>query len=451
MLTQLIYRSRSRTSLSPEELNHLGAGSARRNQAQQVNGLLLYDGEYFMQVLEGQDDTVSALFARICKDPRHTDIVLLLRDPIPRTHFGQWRVGTLDVRDDLVPDGSARWAHWCAALGMESHQDHRAARIVEAFVRGRWRDPVPAVAWFGDAAAAAAPPKPLLPSRVPALPTGEARARFALQPIVHTRDCRVTSVEALLRGPQGQSPQEVLAAVPPERLHEFDLLSKADAIALAAALGLPCTLSINLLPKSLVCNTWAVDFLVRQCELHGWPVERLVVEVTEEEAITHVDAFRSAVSRLRAAGMQVAIDDFGAGHAGLSLLADFQPDTLKLDKRIIQGVHTSGPRQAIVRSVIEFCFSLGITVVAEGVETVEEWRWLQAAGVRRFQGYLFARPLLQGVPAVEWPQWGHPDAVPLTTAIAPPDKIHSADRPANGRWAMKNPAGRRESAGLEAA
>jgi EAL domain-containing protein (putative c-di-GMP-specific phosphodiesterase class I) len=86
----------------------------------------------------------------------------------------------------------------------------------------------------------------------------------------------------------------------------------------------------------------------------------------------------------------------------LSLLADFQPDKLKLDKSIIQGVQTSGPRQAIVRSVIEFCFCLGITVVAEGVETEAEWQWLQSAGVRRFQGYLFARPGFECVPPVAW-------------------------------------------------
>lgn len=407
MLVQLIYRSRSRFTLTYQEIQALGSSWAEWNQERRVYGMLLYDGEYFMQVLEGEEATIDSLYARICSDVRHADIVLLLRDPIPHTHFDQWRVGALDMRDSLSLSSSARWAHWCATLGMQSHQEHRAARIVEAFVRGRWRDPVPAVAWFsegggrgdrrrGRAATSAA----VSDGAVPML--GEGMARFALQPIVHTRDGRITSVEALLRGPQGESPQTVLATVPAEQMHAFDLHCKAGAIALAAALGLDCTLSINLLPMSLVGNPGAVDFLVQQCQRYRWPVERLMVEVTEEEAITHIDGFRSAVRQLRATGMQVAIDDFGAGHAGLSLLADFQPDTLKLDKCIIQGVHTSGPRQAIVRSVIEFCFCLGITVVAEGVETEEEWQWLQSAGVRRFQGYLFARPGFQCVPPVPW-------------------------------------------------
>ena len=221
---------------------------------------------------------------------------------------------------------------------------------------------------------------------------------------MHPRALRVTSVEALLRGPNGESPQAVLAGVPPTELHAFDLRTKGDAIALASALRLDCGLAVNLLPMSLVANADAVDFLVTQCHKHQWPLDQLLVEITEEEAITHFGPFMDAVQRLRAVGIQVAIDDFGAGHAGLSLLADFQPDKLKLDKRIIQGVSASGPRQAIVRSVIEFCFCLGITVVAEGVETVQDWRWLQAAGVRRFQGYLFARPSLQGVGSVAWPR-----------------------------------------------
>lgn len=215
-----------------------------------------------------------------------------------------------------------------------------------------------------------------------------------------------TDVVLLLRDPKGESPQALLAAIPPEQLHAFDLSCKADAISLAASLGLECVLSVNLLPQSLVQDANAVAFLVEQCRLCNWPVERLLVEVTEQEAISHADDFRGAVNRLRAAGIQVAIDDFGAGHAGLSMLADFQPDVLKLDRCIIEGVHTSGPRQAIVRAVIEFCFSLGITVVAEGVETVEEWFWLHSAGVRRFQGFLFARPRLQGVSEVVWPR--HP-------------------------------------------
>ena len=124
--------------------------------------------------------------------------------------------------------------------------------------------------------------------------------------------------------------------------------------------------------------------------------------MTEEEAITDLDMFADAVKRVRSAGMRIAIDDFGAGFAGLSLLADFQPDKLKIDRCIVQNVHESGPRQAIVRAIVEFCYCLGISVVAEGVETMEEYNWLRSAGVHRIQGYLIARPQLCALPPVCW-------------------------------------------------
>lgn len=401
MLIQLIYRSRSLHSFAPPELARLGETLTARNQGLRVRGLLLYDGAYFLQVLEGEDAVVDALYQHVCGDSRHTDIVLLLRDPIARSHFADFQMKTLDVRQAPGPCARDDAACWATELGVNWHRDHRCVRIIEAFVRGRWRDAVPAAAWAGDAVEPA--PRPAAPVRASVPRVWQTSARFALQPIVHSRARRITSVEALLRGPQGEPAQQVLASVAPADLHAFDLRSKADAIALVAALRLECSLSVNLLPMSLVANDRAVDFLIDACQRHQWPLDRLQVEITEEEAITHVDAFLGAVQKLRASGIQVAIDDFGAGHAGLSLLADFQPDKLKLDKRIVQGVCSSGPRQAIVRSVIEFCFCLGITVVAEGVETEDDWRWLQAAGVRRFQGYLFARPSLQGVAPVVWP------------------------------------------------
>ena len=89
--------------------------------------------------------------------------------------------------------------------------------------------------------------------------------------------------------------------------------------------------------------------------------------------------------------------DFGAGYAGLSLLADFSPDKIKLDRKITTGIHESGHRQAITEAVLEFANSMGIPLVVEGVETLAEWLWLQHAGVQRFQGYLFAKPKLNGV------------------------------------------------------
>jgi len=225
---------------------------------------------------------------------------------------------------------------------------------------------------------------------------------FAFQPIVDFQSRRISAYEALLRGPAGEAPHTVLGAFKGEAMHRFDLMSKVAALSIAQQLGTDARLSLNLLPESLLSDAKAVDFLVQSAAEHGFTPDRIVLEVTEEEAITDPEMFADAVKRVRSAGMRLAIDDFGAGFAGLSLLADFQPDKLKIDRCIVQNVHESGPRQAIVRAIVEFCYCLGISVVAEGVETVEELHWLRSAGVHRIQGFLIARPQLCALPPVVW-------------------------------------------------
>ena len=96
--------------------------------------------------------------------------------------------------------------------------------------------------------------------------------------------------------------------------------------------------------------------------------------------------------------MRVAIDDFGAGHSGLNLLAEFQPDLLKLDMNLVRDIHTHGPRQAIVRGILQTCGDLAIDVIAEGVETEPEFAWFEAHDVELFQGYFFAKSGFECLP-----------------------------------------------------
>jgi EAL domain-containing protein (putative c-di-GMP-specific phosphodiesterase class I) len=148
----------------------------------------------------------------------------------------------------------------------------------------------------------------------------------------------------------------------------------------------------------------AVEFLLAEIEANGLVPEQVIVEVTENEIISKADEFAAEVRKLKAAGISLALDDFGAGFAGLSLLSKFQPDKIKIDREIISNVHKSGPKQAILHAIIKCCSSLEIAVIAEGVEQAEEWMWLEAAGISQFQGYLFAYPQLNGLPAIAWPE-----------------------------------------------
>ncbi|OTP80119.1 EAL protein [Caballeronia sordidicola] len=101
-------------------------------------------------------------------------------------------------------------------------------------------------------------------------------------------------------------------------------------------------------------------------------------------------------------GFQTAIDDFGAGYSGLTVLADFQPDLIKLDMALVRGVDTDSVRQRIVGGVPRICSDLGIRVIAEGIETVGERDFLSTNGVTWMQGYLYAKPALKEIPPISY-------------------------------------------------
>ena len=232
------------------------------------------------------------------------------------------------------------------------------------------------------------------------------RFSFAFQPIVQATSGTVVSYEALIRGPDGESAHSVLSRVPHGALHEFDAHGRAVAIALAARLGLCTQLNLNFLPQSLFSQRDFLTPMLEAASRSGLPIDRLVLEVTEGEVIDDVARFAGRIKRYRAQGLKLAIDDFGAGYCGLNLLAEFQPDVLKLDMALLRGIERSGPRQAIVRAILSACTDLGIDAIAEGVETVDEFCWLADEGVSLFQGYLFGRPGFESLPAAVLPARG---------------------------------------------
>lgn len=136
----------------------------------------------------------------------------------------------------------------------------------------------------------------------------------------------------------------------------------------------------------------AVSFLLTEIQRNDLIPEQIIVEFTEREVISRMDEFTDAVRKLKGAGIRVAIDHFGAGFAGLSLLAQYQPDRIKIDQQLIRNIHRDGPRQAIVQAIIKCCHSLEIAVSVVGVEQAEEWMWLEAAGISHFEGKSVCQP-----------------------------------------------------------
>jgi EAL domain-containing protein (putative c-di-GMP-specific phosphodiesterase class I) len=218
---------------------------------------------------------------------------------------------------------------------------------------------------------------------------------FAFQPIVDVVRRRVYAQEALIRGPAKESAADILGACVGAEIYQLDERARAQAILLASRLGMDCLLSINFMPNSLTAAPHSLDHTLAAAEHCGFPIDRLILEVTEGEMIQDMRRLASIINRCRARGMLVAIDDFGAGHSGLNLLAEFQPDLLKLDKHLVRNIPTHGPRQAIVRGILQTCTDLGIDVIAEGVETGAEFDWFKAHDVQLFQGYFFAKPAFE--------------------------------------------------------
>ena len=225
----------------------------------------------------------------------------------------------------------------------------------------------------------------------------------AFQPIVDTLSRSVFAHEALIRGIGNTSAASVLDDLDAESLQLIDRRSRIHALAMASALQMTSCLSLNALPASVGDNVNQVNALVQQADACSFPLNRIIIEITEYEVIADPVHFSESVAEYRRLGIQLAVDDFGAGHSGLNLLADFQPDLIKLDMNLVRNIHSRGPRQSIARAILQVCGDLAIEVIAEGVETMDEYLWFEANGVRLFQGYLFARPGFQSLPAVKFP------------------------------------------------
>lgn len=229
--------------------------------------------------------------------------------------------------------------------------------------------------------------------------------KFAYQPIVDLNERVVYAYEALVRGPKGESAWSVLSQVNEQNRYQFDQACRVRAIQEAAELGIRERLSINFLPNAVYHPATCIQHTFNAAREAGFPVENIIFEVTEGERVRDRPHLVHIFREYHRYGFGTAIDDFGSGFAGLELLSEYQPTILKLDMALVRGVNTDHVRQAIVKGVVTMCDDLGVRVLAEGVETAAERDFLQGAGISLMQGYLFGKPALRGVVAVDPAAW----------------------------------------------
>ena len=237
------------------------------------------------------------------------------------------------------------------------------------------------------------------PSNAPARPLPGPRAltgvlsglealRVHLQPIVALDTGAVWGVEALARFPGHPQPGPAAwfaSALREGRGPALEELALRGALAVLPQLPSHTRLTVNLSAGALLLPAVA-DLLLAGGD------ERVLVELTEHEQVEDYPALVAALRALREVGVGLAIDDFGAGHSSLSHVLHLEPDVVKLDLALVQGVGECPRRQALVEAMLTFCRSTGTVLVAEGVEEAEDLAELVRLGVGHAQGWFLGRP-----------------------------------------------------------
>ncbi len=218
---------------------------------------------------------------------------------------------------------------------------------------------------------------------------------MAFQPIVSVADGTIAAYEALVRGVRGERAGSILGAVNAETRYAFDQACRVKAISLAASLGITTRLSINFMPNAIYDPAACIRLTLATARKHALPLEALTFEITEDERIGDFGFMRGIITEYRRHGFRIALDDFGAGFAGLNTLLELQPDIVKFDRTLIAGIDSDLRKRTLTTGLMALCRDMGISVTAEGVETEGELAAVIDAGVSHVQGYLLAAPAFE--------------------------------------------------------
>lgn len=243
------------------------------------------------------------------------------------------------------------------------------------------------------------------------------------QPKVDVQTGILKGVEALARWTHPER-----GMIPPDRfipmaeqcglIHDLTISMMDQAMEQAAvwhSRGLAIKVAVNLSPLSLE----QPDFMQRIMELvdrHALPADRLVLEITESSVVAHKGNSLGMLARLRLKGFGLSIDDYGTGFSSMQQLARIPFTELKIDRSFVHGAHERKNLRVILQSALDMAQRLELVTVAEGIETMEDWRLLQDFGCSIGQGYLIAKPM----PANDLPLWlkGHHRRLPELRPLA---------------------------------
>lgn len=208
------------------------------------------------------------------------------------------------------------------------------------------------------------------------------------QPAIRLDEPGIAFVEALARfSPEPyEAPDKWFAAAAEVGLGtELEMLAVSQALKGFDTLPESAIISINVSPETVVSKPFHETF-------KSLPLQRIILEITEHEAVRHYEPLLKKLKPLRQRGLQLAVDDAGAGYSSLHHILKLQPDYIKLDMALSRSIDVDPSRRALAAALVQFSREIGSKLVAEGVETAAELRTLRDLGVKILQGHLIARP-----------------------------------------------------------
>jgi EAL domain-containing protein (putative c-di-GMP-specific phosphodiesterase class I) len=223
---------------------------------------------------------------------------------------------------------------------------------------------------------------------------------MAYQPIVLWSTHSVFAYEALLRSPEPTlpCPKSVLdAADRLNRVHDLGRTIRRMVAQDIASFPEPAQIFVNLHPHDLLDD----QLVLGDCPLTDHS-RRVVLEITERATLEGMSDIRARVAALRGLGYRIALDDLGAGYAGLTSFAHLEPDIVKIDRSLVENIGSDRTKQKLLGSLTQLCGQLDMRVICEGIETREERDTLLGLDCDLLQGYLFARPERLPTPPITW-------------------------------------------------
>jgi len=399
MLIQLIHIIYSSAAIHPfqeDELAKLLTHSRSRNAQVGITGMLLYENSSFFQILEGPGEAVDKLYQTIAQDERHTNAVVIIREPIPKRSFGEWTMGYSSISANELNEIIGLNDFFAEGSSFSQLNSGRAKKLLNAFREGRWHSKVkfdspPAENDRSDFVT-------MQPATMP-----RTKVSFRFQPIIDISTSTVVAYEALSCGVNNEELSLLSSQFDEKEWSRFDTNCRAVAVNLAARLGLSCGLHLNFLARNINDARSAIQSTLESAERNGIDPNFIVLEIDQDKLIGDPKQFATVIEEYRSGGLRIAIDHFGAGLAGLNLLEPYRPEMICLNQQLVRNIDKNGPRQAIVLGVHQTCIDLGIDLIAKNVETYAEYTWFREQDINLIQGNFIAAPEFEKLPSVTLP------------------------------------------------